>query len=137
MVAPLLLTVILHNPVFNGVRCIESPLTIGNEFPLKPIHKWGNTIIRIDKVMYGGGNVPIGYILYDADGVRAYGAPLGQQSAESVARSERIFILNGHPDTNELRHTIAEGIGPFIYLKHFPGDGYIVKRCVTADLRGH
>ena len=133
----MLLTVILHNPVFNGVRCMDSPLTIGNEFPVTPIHKWGNTIIRIDKVMYRGEPVPIGYIMHDADGVRAYGAPLGKPSAAALVQSERIFALNGSSNLDHLRQSIEEGMGPFIYLKRFPGNDYSVEPCVSADLKGH
>ena len=69
----LLTVVLLKNPTFTPKRCGDSRFTIGSELPEKrELHRYGGTIIKIDRVTLNGSDV--GFIYTTADGERFLGA---------------------------------------------------------------
>jgi hypothetical protein len=125
--------VTLHNPVFNAVACDDSITTIGT--PLgKPIHPNGDTVIRIDRVLFDGTRA--GFIFTNADDQRYYG-PLPRPNPESIRGVELAFMRANLPAKYRSQTTIADTVPTYFVPFHIVPKGYSIEPCVAADLKGH
>lgn len=128
--------IILHNPVFNGERCGSSVMTIGSPLGSQPPrHKDGDTVIRIDRVLWH--NRHAGYVFTNADGQRYYSAIAGLQ-ARDIRNAELAFMkANASPSIRSNLPDIEWASPYFLPYRGVVPTGYKVQLCVAADLRGH
>ncbi len=141
MLLAALLAVILHNATFGDEKCMGESYGLGMPLPIDPIHKWGETEIRIDTVLHNK-NV-VGFILIDADGRKVYQPRSPGKPPYIIDQELRVFqaSMTG-PFTPtftqaDLRETLVNGPIPIIPFLRFPDKSFTNAPCLIADLRGH
>ena len=115
-------------------HCADSALGIGDviSYP-PPKQKYGDTILRIDKIMLE--NATIGYVYITAD----YNWFIGGKSvtAGNEGALQGLFGLN-ETLFNENRNAIGEGLfWEAVPVDYNPGHGLTREPCINADFQGH
>lgn len=129
--------VILKDPVFSGPRCGDSYLIgapmIGAD---NHLHKYGDTVIRVDKIQVG--EIVVGYVYVTADYDWFF-------QGLKVAPSLYKYLFSIYPYSEQtysknpsLRPLIEAGGAIVKVPSNYKPPGIIERvRCVAADLRGH